>query len=549
MLNTLKGRVAVILVVLVVSGWALYDNYHGCRVERANSGSVEGCSPIKLGLDLQGGMHLVMEVQDSAGTMTAAQKADATDRALKVIRTRIDQFGVEEPLIQKVGNDRIIVDLAGIRNEGRAKDILEKTAFLEFYLVKGGRDFRRALPRLDRAVVDAGLTTQQADTTAQQPSQGEAVRQLIFGDTAAQDTTGADTAMTAEETRRPLTSLLMESGNENIFLVEERNVDQVKRYLADPSVQRVMPRGLTVRWGAETEARGTDLYRSLYVLEPRPFMTGDVLEDATAGRDPQYNQTIVSFTLNRRGGRTFERVTSENIGELIAIVLDGQVYSAPQVKSRIGARGQIELGQAPMTEARDLALVLRAGALPAPLHIIEERTIGPSLGHDSIAEGEVAGILGIILVIVVMIGYYRLAGLLAVFALTVYVAMVMGGLAAFNATLTLPGIAGFVLSIGMAVDANVLIFERTREELAAGRIPRTAVDEGFRHAMSAIVDSNITTLLTALILFQFGTGPVRGFAVTLSIGIVASFFSAVYVTRTFFLLYLHRKGATDPISI
>ncbi|MEJ2217653.1 MAG: protein translocase subunit SecD [Gemmatimonadota bacterium] len=547
MLNTLKGRIAIILAVLVVSGWSLYDNYHGCHVARVKSGSTQACSPIKLGLDLQGGMHLVMEVQDSAGTMTPAQKADATDRALKVIRTRIDQFGVEEPLIQKVGSDRIIVDLAGIRDEGRAKEILEKTAFLEFYLVKGGRDFRRALPRLDRAIVEAGLTTS-ADTT-QKPSQGQEVRKLIFGDTTSQDTTGADTAVSAEQSRRPLTSLLMESGNENIFLVEERNVDQVKHYLADSTVQRVIPRGLTLRWAAETEARGTDLYRSLYVLEPRPFMTGDVLEDATAGRDPQYNQTIVNFQLNRRGGRTFERVTSENIGELIAIVLDGQVYSAPVVKSRIGSRGQIELGQSPMTEARDLALVLRAGALPAPLHIIEERTIGPSLGHDSIAEGEVAGILGIILVIVVMIGYYRLAGLLAVFALSVYVAIVMGGLAVFNATLTLPGIAGFVLSIGMAVDANVLIFERTREELAAGRIPRTAVDEGFKHAMSAIVDSNITTLLTALILFQFGTGPVRGFAVTLSIGIVASFFSAVYVTRTFFLLYLQRKGATDPISI
>ncbi|MEJ2678540.1 MAG: protein translocase subunit SecD [Gemmatimonadota bacterium] len=548
MLNTLKGRIAVILVVLVASGWALYDNYHGCRVSREQSGSLEGCSPIKLGLDLQGGMHLVMEVQDSAHTMTAAQKADATDRALKVIRTRIDQFGIQEPLIQKVGSDRIIVDLAGVKNEGRAKEILEKTAFLEFYLVKGGRDFRRALPRLDRAIVDAGLAKQQVDTT-QAPSKGEAVRNLIFGDTTGQDTTGADTAATAEASRRPLTSLLMESGNENIFLVEQRNVAEVQRFLADSTVKRVMPRGLTVRWGAETEARGTDLYRSLYVLEPRPFMTGDVLEDATAGRDPQYNQTIVNFTLNRRGGRTFERVTSENIGELIAIVLDGQVYSAPQVKSRIGARGQIELGQAPMEQARDLALVLRAGALPAPLHIIEERTIGPSLGHDSIAEGEVAGILGIILVIVVMIGYYRVAGLLAVCALTVYVAMVLGMLALFNATLTLPGIAGFVLSIGMAVDANVLIFERTREELAAGRIPRTAVDEGFHHAMSAIVDSNITTLLTALILFQFGTGPVRGFAVTLTVGIIASFFSAVYVTRTFFLLYLQRRGATDPISI
>jgi preprotein translocase subunit SecD len=202
-----------------------------------------------------------------------------------------------------------------------------------------------------------------------------------------------------------------------------------------------------------------------------------------------------------------------------------------------------------MEEARDLALVLRAGALTAPLAIMEERTVGPSLGQDSIDAGMVAGIVGLIFVVGIMIGYYRVAGLLAIGALGVYVVLVLGGLAAMNATLTVPGIAGLILSIGMAVDANVLIFERIREELIAGRATRTAVDEGFGHALSAIVDSNITTLLTALILFQFGTGPIRGFAVTLSIGIVASFFSAVFVTRTFFLVYLSGKKTADPISI
>jgi preprotein translocase subunit SecD len=237
------------------------------------------------------------------------------------------------------------------------------------------------------------------------------------------------------------------------------------------------------------------------------------------------------------------------VGDQIAILLDGEVVSAPVVRDRIGARGQIDLGQADMEEARDLALVLRAGALPARLQVMEERAVGPSLGQDSIDQGRIAGIVGIILVILVMTVYYRMAGFLSVIALGVYVVLVMGGLAALNATLTLPGIAGLILSIGMAVDANVLIFERIREELAAGRTTRTAVDEGFAHALSAIVDANITTLITALILFQFGTGPVRGFAVTLSIGIVASFFSALYVTRTLFLLYLSRRKASDPISI
>ncbi len=546
MLGTLRGRIIVILAVLAVSGWALYDNYNSCVREREASGSETTCSVIKLGLDLQGGMHLVLEVDDPEGTMPADQRADATDRALKIIRTRIDQFGVEEPLIQKVGDERIIVELAGISDEERAKDILQQTAFLEFYLVQGGQEFRNALSRIDRAIVDAGIAAGPGEVEG---GERQAFEALIFGDTAP-----ADTAAAAEEAaprnRRPLTSLLMEAGqNAGIFLVEEANVELVDRYLSHEAVQRVLPRRTTLRWGSDTQGRGAQLYRELFVLEAQPFMTGEVLENAVAGRDQQFNETIVSFELNRRGGRIFDRVTSQNIGELIAIVLDDEVYSAPQVQSRIGARGQIELGQAPMEEARDLALVLRAGALPAPLRIIEERTIGPSLGHDSVNKGEIAGIVGIVLVIGVMLTYYRLAGMLAVFALGVYVMIVMGGLAAFNATLTLPGIAGLVLSIGMAVDANVLIFERTREELAAGRIPRTAVDEGFKNAMSAIVDSNLTTLLTALILFNFGTGPVRGFAVTLSIGIVASFFSAVYVTRTFFLLYLTRKGATEAISI
>tara|TARA_B100000586_G_C19922627_1_gene347870 strand:- start:61 stop:669 length:609 start_codon:yes stop_codon:yes gene_type:complete len=202
-----------------------------------------------------------------------------------------------------------------------------------------------------------------------------------------------------------------------------------------------------------------------------------------------------------------------------------------------------------MTEASDLALVLRAGALPARINIIEERTVGPSLGQDSIDQGSLAGIVGIGIVILIMLVYYRMAGLLAVGALSFYVLLVFGGLAGIGATLTVPGIAGLILSIGMAVDANVLIFERIREELVAGRATRTAVDEGFQHALSAIVDANITTLITALILFQFGTGPVRGFAVTLSIGIVASFVSALYVTRSLFLVYLSGKKASDPISI
>jgi preprotein translocase subunit SecD len=550
MLSSLRARIAIILLVLVGSSYVLYDNYSGCMADRAANESERTCSPVKLGLDLQGGMHLVLEVEDRDGTMTPESRADATDRALRIIRTRIDEFGVEEPLVQKAGDDRIIVELAGVTDEERAKDIIRQTAFLQFYLVQSGQEyqaFRNALPRMDRAVLTA--FGDELEGTADTARAGaETVEQLLFGDTTVATQEEDTTAVPTQPSRRPLSAELLQRGDGQL-LVEIRDYEKVARWLQNEDVQRAIPRGSSLKWGQDTTADGAQLYRPLWVLEDRPVLRGEELENAQPGKDQQFNQTIVTFQLSRRGGRIFERVTGANIGELLAIVLDDEVVSAPVLQSRIGSRGQIELGQAPLEEANDLALVLRAGALPAPLRIMEERTVGPSLGTDSIEKGELAGIVGLVLVLVVMIGYYRVSGVLAVGALAVYVMIVLGGLAVFNATLTLPGIAGLILSVGMAVDANVLIFERIREELAAGRVPRTAADEGFQHAMSAIVDSNLTTLLTALILFQFGTGPVRGFAVTLSIGIVASFFSAVYVTRTFFLLYLERKGATDPISI
>jgi preprotein translocase subunit SecD len=234
----------------------------------------------------------------------------------------------------------------------------------------------------------------------------------------------------------------------------------------------------------------------------------------------------------------------------MAIILDGRVQGQPPViRSQIGANGQIELGTKPLQEASDLALVLRAGALPAPLQIVEERTIGASLGEDSIRAGRNAALIAVALVLVIMVAYYRMAGLLAVGALVLYVIFCLGGLAMFGFTLTLPGLAGFALSIGMAVDANVLIFERIREELALGKSVRLSVDEGFKHAMSAIIDSNLTTIITAVILLRVGTGPVQGFAVTLIIGIIASMISAIFVTRTFFLIWLQRRPAMTTVSI
>ena len=540
MFNSIRGRIIVILVLVGVSIGYLMRN------------------GLKLGLDLQGGMHLVLEVDDPEGTMTPEALADAIDRSERIMRTRIDEFGVEEPLIQRAGAYRLIVELPGIGpdDESRAKNLIQQSAFLEFKLVLPVTELESALARIDRQIVGVlgpdSIRALGRDTEG--PSQD--IQNLIFGgqttDSAQVDSTGVDEQAEEEDQSdnfRPFTSLLASGDIEGAYLVATEDVEVATRFLALPEVQRALPRNVSVHWEADPIGLGQRTYRRLIVTEEDAFVTGDMLEDATAQRDPQFNQAQVNFQFNRAGGRRFSNFTTQHIGDFIAIVLDDEIVSAPVVQDRIGASGVINMGNADMTEAADLALVLRAGALPAPLTIMEERTVGPSLGQDSIDRGQIAGLIGMVAVVLIMTLYYRGAGVLAVMALGVYLMLVLGGLAAFNAVLTLPGIAGLILSVGMAVDANVLIFERIREELILGRATRTAVDEGFAHALSAIVDANITTLITALILFQFGTGPVKGFAVTLSIGIAASFFSALYVTRTFFLIYLSGKKASDPISI
>ena len=539
MFSSIRGRIIVILAMVLVSIGYLVRN------------------GIKLGLDLQGGMHLALEVDDPDSTMTLEAKADAIDQIVRVLRTRIDELGVEEPLVQKVGDYRLIVELPGIGldDESRAKNIIQQAAFLEFKLVLPATALEPAIGRIDRQIVRVlgvdSLRVLGRDTGG--PTRE--LQEIFFGGGA--DSTRADSTGVAEEPEEedqsvdldPFRQLLLTGDIEGVYLVATEDVEVMDLFLAIPEVQRALPRNVSLHWEADLIGVGQRTYRRLFVTEEDAFVTGDMLEDATAERDPQFNQAQVNFEFNRAGGRRFSNFTTQHIGDYIAIVLDGEIVSAPVVRARIGASGVIEMGNADMAEAADLALVLRAGALPAPLVIVEERTVGPSLGQDSVDRGRVAGLIGMGAVILIMILYYRGAGVLAVMALGVYLTLVMGGLAAFNAVLTLPGIAGLILSVGMAVDANVLIFERIREELILGRAPRTAVDQGFAHALSAIVDANITTLITALILYQFGTGPVQGFAVTLSIGIAASFFSALYVTRTFFLIYLSRKKPSDPISI
>jgi len=504
--------------------------------------------PLKLGLDLQGGMHLAVEIDESGGPV--ANRADALDRAETVIRSRIDEFGVAEPLIQRVGADRIIIELPGITDPDQAKGIVERSAFLEFRITDMRNEFQDALGSIDAALARAGVRGRR------QLSGGtsSAIQELLGGRDSA-EAEPQDTAVVAQSDSVSSTAFsellnYQQGGIPGEYLVPEEDYPYADSLIQMAEFQRALPRGLVLVWGNEPISQGARPFMPLYALESKVLITGEELSDAQAQIDQTFNQAVVNFQLTRRGGRVFGRGTAENVGNYMAIVLDGRVQGRPPViRSQITRNGQIELGSAQIQDAQDLALVLRAGALPAPIQIVEERTVGPSLGHDSIEKGQRAGVIAIVLVVVTIGLYYRLAGMFAVGGLLFYVLFTLGGLAMINATLTLPGLAGFVLSLGLAVDANVLIFERIREELSLNKSPRTAVDAGFQHAMPAIIDANVTTVIMAAFLFQFGTGPVKGFAVTLIIGIVASLLTAVFVTRTFFLIWLQRRSPSTQLSI
>ena len=536
-MKSIRWRVFIILALIVASAFALVPRSVKQRVYDSRSGQMRDTTiqrvPIKLGLDLSGGVHLALEVDQSRGVV--ADCADAIRRAERVVRTRIDEFGTTEPVIQVAGNCRLIVELPGETDPARAKSIVERTAVLEFRITDSRDQFRLALPAIDAALRRSGATIA---TSGQTTRERDVVSGLLTSDSSR---AGTDTVPAATSSGA-LSALLTPGRVPGEFLVADDRVDDVDRLITRPEVQQLVPRGLELRWGTVLERPGAPPFRALYALQSRAIITGEELQKAVAGRDPMSNAAEVQFELTRGGGRKFGDATGRNIGNHLAILLDGRVQGEPPViRDRITANGRIELGGKSLEEANDLALVLRAGALPAPLHTVDYRTIGPSLGVDSIREGVRASALAVGFVLLVMGVYYGLSGLLAVGALGLYVLYCLGGLAAFGFTLTLPGLAGFALSIGMAVDANVLIFERMREELDAGKHVRRAVDSGFAQAMSAIVDSNVTTALTALILYAVGTESVQGFAITLLIGLVASMITAVFVTRTFFLVWVRRR--------
>ena len=545
MTASIRNRLLIIGAFVALSVYSLFPREVTIR-SRGEDGAMRDTTetriPLKLGLDLQGGMHLGLEL-DQTNRVSSDVSRDV-DLALTVLRKRVDEFGVQEPVVQKVGNERIVVELAGIRDPQRAMDIVQKAAFLEFRITDRTSALDKSLPAMDRTLRGLGITAAPGKTS---PS---AVQSLLGGDSAA---AGADSASVDGGV---LSGLIQPgaaagSGVPGEYFVPEAAFPRVDSLLRIPEVARSLPRGVEILWTATPISVGVQPYRFFYVVDEKPIVTGRNLVDASAQFDQLTNGPIVTFELDRAGGRQFGAATQAHIGDYMAIVLDGRVQGPPPViQGRIDRKGQITMGGGKsIVEAQDLALTLKAGALPVPLKIVERVQIGASLGADSIRGGITAGLVGTLIVILIMIGYYRMSGVLAVAALGLYLLFTVGGLAMIDATLTLPGLAGLVLSIGIAVDANVLIFERIREELARGRTVRLAVDEGFQHAMSAIIDSNVSTVITALFLFQFGTGPVKGFAVTLTMGILASMITAVFVSRTFFMIWLQRRPDLTTLSI
>jgi len=487
---------------------------------------------------------------------------DSINRVLEILQNRIDQFGVSEPTIQKQGKYRILVELAGIQDSERARALLQSTALLEFYLVKNIASTNEIISQLDnilkKSVSEEELETLISESKldkkptkdSNQSENNVTTVDEIFGETtdSNSDNLGGESDLSLDS---PLQSLI--EFVQGDLVVKSKNVYALKKLLSEETAKlKLKSSSGQFVFGNDSESLGASgEYFRLYYLETVPELTGGVVEKAKASLGSlgggSAGLPVVSLDMNSEGSKTWSRVTGANIGQRIAIVLDNKVHMAPNIREKIpGGRTQIE-GFADINEAKDIAIILRAGALPAPVNIIEERTVGPSLGADSIARGQKSILIGLGVVFIFMLIYYRAAGAIANFALIWNIVLILAVLASLGATLTLPGIAGLILTVGMCIDSNVIIFERIREELRKGKTPKSAIEAGYNRAITTIIDANLTTVIASLVLYQFGTGPIKGFATVLFWGILISMFTAVYVTRTIF--YTITKKSIKTLSI
>jgi SecD/SecF fusion protein len=625
MRTSITVKFIFIILAVILSLYWLYPTYQLVRMSKEQIAAMElkdkkamvklRSKTINLGLDLQGGMHIVMEVdikelldklgknkdevfstaltksavetqgndedfisvlnanlkaagsnlvryygsrelntEDKILTYLHNQSSEAVTRAVEILTNRVDQFGVSEPIIQRQGDSRLIIELAGINDPARVRDIIGKTAKLEFRLLRDPEicaNVSDKLFKLIQSKVTPLDSTMLQEEEKKSTSDSSVSLDKLFGESR-RDTTRTDTIAGQESLFEP-NMFFQDPNNRQVILVPIEKEAKFKQVLELPQVKKIISDAAgsaQYLWGSEPKY---DRYYELYLVFGQAELGGETITEAdpTAGSQMDPNaigKFEVSLTLNDEGSRIFSRVTGANIDKRLAIIMDNKVYLAPviQVKIRDG-RSRIT-GLNSMEEAKDLAIVLRAGALPAPVKTIEERTVGPSLGRDSVNQGSNSVLMGLVVVVLFMIFYYRISGLIADLALFGNILFILAIMANFNATLTLPGIAGIVLTMGMAVDANVLINERIREELRRGKTIKSAVDQGYSNAFRAILDSNVTTFIAGVVLYTFGTGSVRGFALTLMIGIISSMFTAIIITRMIYD-YLIEKWNIQRLSI
>jgi len=536
---------------------------------------------VNMGLDLQGGMRLVLQI-DTAG-LKDKNDPQLLDRAYTIIENRINAIGLTEPSIQKVPqNNRLIIELPGLNDEKAAKSVLGKTAKLYFHTLRDEATAIKAKNAIDMAIkgeivqdtavesvtpdsvsTDTTLsdsTKNVASTTTDSASKEQKMGEELF---TGSDKKKEDDLLALTPTKNPSDSAKVEPIiatkpfseyafiRGNVFSVREADKSVVDQILTEPKVVAALKKaapGSKFGWGAETvEGENGVKIKTLYIMKTSEEMSGENIIKANSSvsqGDLTSGGNVVHIDFNNKGAKEFARVTARNKGKQLAIVLDNTVYSAPNVNEKITMGSAQITGSFTRDEAKNLAVVLQAGALPAPVEIIEERTVGPSLGLESIHRASIAAMIGLLLVAGFMVAYYKKSGIIAVVALILNITFVLALMASFGATLTLPGIAGLILTIGMAVDANVIVFERIREELRLGKGPLSSIEAGYDRAFVTIMDSNITTLLTALILFYIGSGPIRGFAVTMMLGILVSLFTTLTFTRLIQDLIYSRAKAT-----
>ncbi len=554
-------RELIILLVIVLSAYTVWPSIqvHTKKGEEKQTFLKEnpkvGAKSINFGLDLAGGTAITLEIDKT--NIKGDDIKDIQEQSLEIIRNRVDQYGLSEPQISPSGDDRIVVELAGV-DDSTAKALVGSTAKLEFKILAEAEKFTQVVGLIDQyltrqttdIVADSAATdsTAKDSTVAKADSAKDTTKTLsddeLLGKAPAAEVAATDSAkdsaaveaQPASEVGVALSAYYLSFGNGG-FIAEE-NVEKVKKLLATDGVQKLIPRDVAFAFGSGLEPVQRDAKikaKRLYLLKRRAEMAGDDVVDARPYRvsdGVSAGEVAVSLKFGGIGPKKFSAVTAANIGKQMAIVLDNQVISAPVIRDRI-PNGEAQItGLDDMAEANRLSVVLRAGALKAPMKIIESRSVGATLGEENIVQGFGSGAIGLILCLVFMVAYYRLGGLIASFGMVINTLVTAAVMSVFNATLTLPGIAGFILVVGMSLDANVIIYERIREELKNGLTARAAVAKGYERAFGAILDSNLTTVLTGLILYKIGTGSVKGFGLTLTIGILTSLFCAITVTRS-----------------